>query len=163
MKTTNEYKPNIVTKRILILVVTSCLGAVFGLTGCQQEGSAEKAGQKLDRTIENAEQKMEQMSEDAGKKISDARKSIADKAETSSQYLDDSAITLNVKAAILDDPLLKVSEIKVTTLNGTVQLSGTVDSQQIIDRATEVAAGQKDVKSVQNNLTEKIINVPELE
>lgn len=160
MKTTNKYKHSIVAERIL--VITS-LAAIFGLMSCQQEGSGEKAGQKLDRTIENAEQKMEQMSEDAGKKISDARKSIADKAETSSQYLDDSAITLNVKAAILDDPLLKVSEIKVTTLNSTVQLSGTVDSKQIIDRATEVAAGQKDVKSVQNNLTLKIISIPELE
>ena len=160
MKTPNKYKHNVVAERMLVIMGVA---AVFGLTGCQQEGSAEKAGQKLDRTIENAEQKMEQVSEDAGEKISEARKSVADKAETSGQYLDDSVITLNVKAAILDDPLLKVSEIKVTTLNGTVQLSGTVDSQQIIDRATEVAAGQKDVKFVQNNLTVKIINMPELE
>lgn len=160
MKVTNKYKHTIVAQRILLIM---SLTAIFGLTSCQQEGSAEKAGQKLDGTIENAEQKMERMSEDAGKKISDARKSIADQAEASGQYLDDSVITLNVKTAIVGDPLLKVSEIKVTKLNGTVQLSGTVDSQQIIDRATEVAAGQKDVKSVQNNLTLKIINMPELE
>jgi hyperosmotically inducible protein len=57
-----------------------------------------------------------------------------------------------VKAEILSDPLLKVSQINVTTTNGVVKLSGTVDSQQGIDRATEIALSVKDVKSVENSL-----------
>jgi len=52
----------------------------------------------------------------------------------------------------LSDPLLKVSQISVTTTNGVVKLSGTVDSQQGIDRATEIARSVKDVKSVENSL-----------
>jgi hyperosmotically inducible protein len=59
---------------------------------------------------------------------------------------------MNVKGAILNDPLLKVFQIKVTTVNGIVQLSGTVDSQQSADRAVQIAGNQKDVKSVQNDL-----------
>jgi len=40
----------------------------------------------------------------------------------------------------------------VTTTNGVVKLSGTVDSQESIDRATEIARSLKDVKSVDNAL-----------
>jgi hyperosmotically inducible protein len=125
----------------------------FFVLGCQKEGSMEKAGEKLDQSLNNAEQKIEQITEEAGKKIVDAKKSVSDKMETGSQYLDDSAITLNVKAAIANDSLLKVTEIKVSTLNGIVQLSGALDSQEKIDRALEIAKNQKGVKFVQNDLT----------
>ena len=60
--------------------------------------------------------------------------------------------TASVKAAILNDPLLKVSQIKVTTVDGIVQLSGALDSQESINRAVEVAKNQTNVKSVQNDL-----------
>ena len=153
MKMTNKYKQIISTKRILVI---TGLSVVVGLTGCQQEGSAEKAGQKLDRSMENAEQKVEQMTEKAGKELNEARKSVTDKTEAS-KYIDDSVITVNVKAAILNDPLLKVTQIKVTTVDGIVQLSGMLDSQESIDRAVEVARSQQDVKSVQNDL---ILNPP---
>lgn len=149
MKTTNAYKQNILMKRILVL---TGLSIVFGLMGCQQEGPAEKAGQKLDRSIENAGQRIEQTVEKAERKLDDAKKSIGEKTETSDRYIDDSLITMNVKGAILNDPLLKVFQIKVTTVNGSVQLSGTVDSQQSADRAVQVAGNQKDVKSVKNDL-----------
>jgi hyperosmotically inducible protein len=42
--------------------------------------------------------------------------------------MDDAAITAKVKAEILSDPLLKISQINVTTVNGMVKLSGLVDS-----------------------------------
>jgi hyperosmotically inducible periplasmic protein len=44
--------------------------------------------------------------------------------------MDDAAITAKIKAEILSDPLLKISQINVTTVNGVVKLSGLVDSQQ---------------------------------
>lgn len=97
------------------------------------------------------------MTEKAGKEIRDAKneagKSITETTEASGQYIDDSVITVSVKAAILNDPLLKVSQIKVTTKDGIVQLSGALDSRESIDRAVEVAKTQKNVKSVQNDLT----------
>lgn len=153
MKTTNKYKQNISAERILLM---SGLFVALGLMGCQQEGPAEKAGQKLDRSIESAEKKIEQIAERAGKEISEARKetekSIAETTEVSEQYIDDSVTTASVKAAILNDPLLKVSQIKVTTVDGIVQLSGALDSQESINRAVEVAKNQTNVKSVQNDL-----------
>jgi len=66
--------------------------------------------------------------------------------------MDDSAITAKIKAQILSDSLLKVSQINVTTSNGVVKLSGVVDSQQSIDRAMEITRSVKNVKSVENGL-----------
>lgn len=154
MNVTNKDKQNIVIPSV---IVAMSFAVVFSLAACQQEGPAEKIGQKLDRTIENAEKKIEHITEQTGKEISEARKSLADKAEASGQYISDSVITSNVKTAIISDPLLKASDIKVTTVNGTVQLSGMVESQQVINRAAEVTSKQKDVKLLQNNLTVKAV------
>jgi osmotically-inducible protein OsmY len=75
--------------------------------------------------------------------------------ESSGQYVDDSAITTKVKAAIFDDPSLKVLQINVETFKGEVQLSGFVDSAQNIRRAGEVARSVTGVKSVKNDLIVK--------
>ena len=74
------------------------------------------------------------------------------KQEGTGEYIDDTLITGKVKAAILDDPELKSSEINVETFKGVVQLSGFVSSRQAIHRATEVARGVKGVQSVKNDM-----------
>jgi osmotically-inducible protein OsmY len=75
--------------------------------------------------------------------------------EGTGEYVDDSAITTKVKAAILNEPSLKVFQINVETFKGTVQLSGFVDSAQSIKKAGEVARSVTGVKSVKNNLIVK--------
>ena len=75
--------------------------------------------------------------------------------ESSGQYVDDSAITTKVKAAIFNDSSLKVFQINVETFKGEVQLSGFVDSAQSASKAGEVARGVAGVKSVKNNLIVK--------
>ena len=75
--------------------------------------------------------------------------------ESSGEYIDDSAITTRVKAAIFDDPSLKVLQINVETFKGEVQLSGFVDSAQNVRRAGEVARSVRGVKSVKNDLIVK--------
>jgi osmotically-inducible protein OsmY len=75
--------------------------------------------------------------------------------ESSGQYVDDSSITTRVKAAIFDDPSLKVLQINVETFKGEVQLSGFVDSAQNVRRAGEVARGVRGVRSVKNDLIVK--------
>ena len=138
MKIQDEHKPKNLSDRVCFIVF---LSTILGLGGCQQEGTAEKAGQKIDQAAEKA-----------GKKIEGAKEAIVEKAEKAGEYIDDSAITAKIKAEILSDPLLKVSQINVTTTNGVVRLSGTVDSQQSIDRATEIARSVENVKSVENVL-----------
>jgi hyperosmotically inducible protein len=124
-----------------VFFIVFLMSFVLGMAGCQQEGTAEKAGQKVDQTAEKA-----------GKEMEGAKEAAVEKAAKVEEYLDDSAITAKIKAEILSDPLLKVSQINVTTTNGVVSLSGTVDSQQSIDRALRIARSVKDVKSVENGL-----------
>jgi hypothetical protein len=77
------------------------------------------------------------------------------KREGTGEYIDDSAITTKVKAAIFNEPSLKVFQINVETFKGEVQLSGFVDTPQSVSKAGEVARGVKGVKSVKNNLIVK--------
>lgn len=74
------------------------------------------------------------------------------KQEGTGEYIDDSVITSKVKAAILNDPELKVAEINVETFKGVVQLSGFVTSQAAINKAVEVARSVSGVKSVRNDM-----------
>ena len=74
------------------------------------------------------------------------------KQEGTGEYIDDSVITTKVKAAILDEPTLKVAEINVETFKGVVQLSGFVSSQTAANKAVEVARGVNGVKSVKNDM-----------
>ena len=77
------------------------------------------------------------------------------KSEGTGEYVDDSVITTKVKAAIFNEPTLKVTEINVETYKGVVQLSGFVRSQFDVNRAEEVARGVKGVKSVKNDMRVK--------
>jgi osmotically-inducible protein OsmY len=75
--------------------------------------------------------------------------------EGTGEYVDDSAITTKVKAAIMNESSLKVFQINVETFKGEVQLSGFVDTTQSVQKAGEVARGVGGVKSVKNNLIVK--------
>lgn len=74
------------------------------------------------------------------------------KTESVGQYVDDSVITTGVKAAILNDPALKVAEINVETYKGVVQLSGFVAAQDSIAKAAAAARSVKGVQSVKNDI-----------
>jgi hyperosmotically inducible protein len=72
--------------------------------------------------------------------------------QSTGEYLDDSVITTRVKAAFVADSAVSALDIKVTTLNGVVQLSGFANSDLEIDRAVELAKGVPGVKSVKNDI-----------
>jgi osmotically-inducible protein OsmY len=77
------------------------------------------------------------------------------KQESTGQYVDDTAITTKVKAAIFNEPALKSAEINVETFKGRVQLSGFVSTRANIDRAVVVAQGVSGVTSVTNDMRVK--------
>jgi len=72
--------------------------------------------------------------------------------EGTGEYVDDSVITTKVKAAIFNEPGLKVSEVQVETFKGVVQLSGFVSSRADIKGAVRVASAVNGVKSVTNDM-----------
>jgi osmotically-inducible protein OsmY len=76
-------------------------------------------------------------------------------SESAGEALDDTVITTQVKAALLNEPSLKSFQISVKTYKDTVQLSGFVDSAAAKQTAGRVAASIKGVASVRNDLIVK--------
>lgn len=72
--------------------------------------------------------------------------------ESTGEYMDDTVITGKVKAAILQDEVLKVTEINVETFKGVVQLSGFVSSRADADRAVALTRTIGGVKSVKHDM-----------
>jgi osmotically-inducible protein OsmY len=72
--------------------------------------------------------------------------------EGTGEYVDDSVITTKVKTAIFNEPGLKVSEVKVQTFKGVVQLSGFVSSRDDIKDAVRVAMTVSGVKAVSDEM-----------
>jgi osmotically-inducible protein OsmY len=72
--------------------------------------------------------------------------------ETAGQSVDDSVVTAKVKAKLVDDPVTKAYQINVETFQGTVQLSGFVDSADAVSRAERLAKDVGGVKGVKNSL-----------
>lgn len=110
------------------------------------------AEKKIDETGEKTKDNVDQTAEKTSENINESKESVSTKAQSAENVINDSVITTKIKTAILADPLLKSSQIRVTTVGGVVSLSGAVDSQQSIERALQIARTDKDVKSVENNL-----------
>ena len=66
----------------------------------------------------------------------------------SDQPVNDTWITTKVKSSLLADSDVAGLDVEVETVNGEVRLSGDVDSQAQIDRATEIARDIEGVTSV---------------
>jgi hyperosmotically inducible periplasmic protein len=68
------------------------------------------------------------------------------------QYVDDKTITARVKTKMAADSQVSAMRIDVTTLNGTVQLSGFATSMAEKEKAGALASEVPDVKSVRNDI-----------
>lgn len=71
------------------------------------------------------------------------------------EQLDDATLTAKVKAALLQAPDVKGTDVNVTTEKGVVQLSGFISTQAEIDRAMTLARTVKGVKEVHNKMSLK--------
>jgi osmotically-inducible protein OsmY len=74
---------------------------------------------------------------------------------TAGEVVDDSTITTKVKSALLAEKDVNSFDIKVKTFEGTVQLSGFVDSKWQIDKAVQIASAVNGVQHVTNDLIHK--------
>jgi hyperosmotically inducible protein len=117
--------------------IAALVFSAIGLAACgnPHSGAAATAGNNVDQAARSA-----------GNAVGTA-------AANTGQAITDTAITTQVKAAIMAEPGLKVMQIGVDTNQGVVTLTGTVKSQRDSDRATAVARGVNGVKSVNNQLT----------
>jgi len=85
----------------------------------------------------------------------DASEQTSAPKEGASEYVKDSWITTKVKAALVEDKLVKATEVNVETFKGVVQLSGFVSSDAALSQANLVAQGVKGVTSVENKMRVK--------
>jgi osmotically-inducible protein OsmY len=71
---------------------------------------------------------------------------------TVGQYVDDTAVTTQVKARFAESPVVSAMAINVETLNGTVQLSGFAKNESERATAESIARKVPNVKSVKNDI-----------
>jgi hyperosmotically inducible periplasmic protein len=72
--------------------------------------------------------------------------------KSSATVIDDPAITASVKTKLVADRAANLTRVDVDTNQGTVYLTGIVDSTEQRTRAGELARQAKGVKNVVNNL-----------
>jgi hyperosmotically inducible periplasmic protein len=68
---------------------------------------------------------------------------------------DDKSLTDRVRSALSGNPDYKFAEVKVAAFNGTVQLSGFVDTADQKARAGDIAKQVSGVQDIENNITVK--------
>jgi osmotically-inducible protein OsmY len=124
------------TKQRMTLLAALMASVGLVAAGCGDR-SAEKVGEKIDRTTSQVAAKTEAAADKATAKMGDA------------------AITGSVKTALIAEPNLSALKIDVDTMNGVVTLTGTVDNNDQKSRAVSIAQGVSGVSSVKDNLTTK--------
>jgi len=77
---------------------------------------------------------------------------VAHHQQTAKEYGHDAKLTAQIKAEMYRDPMVKGTEVNVTTMNGVVQLSGFVDTPEAKQRAGEIARSIPGVIDVRNDL-----------
>jgi hyperosmotically inducible protein len=106
-------------------------------------GSALVSGSAL--AEETTMDKAQNSANSAGQKIDSSMNKVGN-------FMDDSAITAKVKAALVDDENIKSTDISVKTEKAVVTLSGFVESQAQAEQAVTVAKGVEGVSSVSDKL-----------
>jgi hyperosmotically inducible periplasmic protein len=128
------------------LLVVALAAAAVVTAGCEQRGATDTASKR-----DTASGSMAQTSPPTPPSTSTNTPPGTKVANAA----DDAAITAKVKAAILAEPGLKSLQINVDTKDQTVTLSGNVASDQMRDRAKQIAMSTEGVKNVVDNLSVK--------
>jgi|KBSSwiStaDraftv2_1062776.scaffolds.fasta_scaffold445367_3 hyperosmotically inducible protein len=76
----------------------------------------------------------------------------SDPSRSTGQAIDDQSISRRVEYALTSDPAFKYPDVRVTTFQRTVQLSGFVDRSEQKERAEEIAKKTEGVKNVKNRI-----------
>jgi osmotically-inducible protein OsmY len=78
--------------------------------------------------------------------------SVARDQQSVGSYVDDAAITAEIKSKMASDNDVAATAISVETLNGVTQLSGFAKSQAEKERAAAIARGTSGVRAVRNDI-----------
>ena len=136
--------------RVMVAVVATL---ALGISACQKndQPAPDRTGQKLETpgATPMPERSAQNTAENAMGRASDAMERGAEQA---GKALDDATVTAKVKTALVAEPNLKSTTINVDTMGGVVTLKGTAESQEIRQKAEQVATSVEGVRSVRNEL-----------
>jgi hyperosmotically inducible periplasmic protein len=147
MQTTTAYQ----FKKLALLA--GLAGGVIALSACQPKPDEPTVGQRVDGAIATAEQSADKAKAEIKELAQEAKTAggqTMDKVETG---LGDAAITAGVNAELAKDAQLSALSINVDTREGHVALKGKAPSADARERATQLAAAVKGVRSVDNQLS----------
>jgi len=142
------------------MLISALAAASLFAAGCEQRpASGDKVGQASSPTTpslmgQNAQTQNDQAQPQTQAQNDQAQAQTGDAAKAG-KTVDDGMITLKVKAALLAEPGLKSSQIDVATKDATVTLSGAIDSDQMRDRAKQIALATDGVRDVVDNMNLK--------
>ena len=122
-------------------IAVAAAAALLLLGGCDRQ-EPKSFSQKGDQSFS---QKADQSAAKLADKTGEAATNVAMAA-------DDAAITAKVKTALLAEPGLKSFDINVDTKDAMVTLSGNVGTNDLRDRAKQIASSTAGVKGVIDNL-----------
>lgn len=140
------------------LMMSTALLSLLALSGCQRAETPEVAdtGTTTSGSLDsNSTATPDTASTDGVTSSEDRVASTGSSTDTDrsvGQTVDDASMTGKIKTALATDPTTKARNINVTTFEGTVSLSGFVDSPAERVRAEELAHQVKGVKEVRNEL-----------
>jgi hyperosmotically inducible periplasmic protein len=138
MGSTFNETQRLTVNMIRISMIVAGVVCVTALAACDQNRSSANVG---------ANERADQRADNAG--------AMDKQADRAAAFIADATITTKLKAQIVKDDALKLSQIDVTTTQGVVRLSGAVDTPAAVARAEELAHTIEGVKRVDNALVAK--------
>jgi hyperosmotically inducible protein len=106
MKTTNERKKNGLVEGVVI----TCLSIALGLTACQKEGTAEKAGQKIDLASGKVEQTIDTAKESLDKNVDKAHEGVIKSTDATKGAIETAGLKIDMEAEKLEQKVGSVKE-----------------------------------------------------
>jgi len=153
---------------ILTLLIGIALGiaAVWYFNHDKNNSQFQTAGQEIKSTAQNAGDALADKfrswrlnREDITNELARTGKVIRDKADAAGKSLKDATadgrVTATIKAKLVKDPDLSAWDIHVSTTDGVVTLSGTVNSPDLIGKAMEQALDTDGAQQVISTLQVK--------
>ncbi|HBO24101.1 BON domain-containing protein [Providencia sp.] len=131
-------------KKTTLLRSLGVIGLSWALFACSSSSDSALKKQASE-TWDSAAKTVDMAGKDTGEAISTG-------AKNTDQYMDDSAITANVKSKLLSTSGIPSNSVSVKTIDKVVYLSGFVKSDDQINKIVQAVSTIKGVKSVQNGL-----------
>ena len=127
-------------KNATMMIFTSMLIA-SGLVACDKPGPAENMGKKIDQATDNAATSISDTADKTKQKMIDQEK----KVESS---LNDSEITIKIKAILLNEKNINSLKVGVETNKGIVTLTGFIDTEMNRTKVIKIVESVEGVSSV---------------